>query len=152
MDPIATLRELLYATLCNDSERAEELAQALHDWLERGGFSPHAIPETTYQGWKNYATWAVHRSLTADAGADRLCRDLIRRAVATAATSVPVVKGIWTIDQARRHILAESLKDFVDLRSPLADEASVYSDLLGSALYGVDWHEIAEEFLERRMT
>ncbi len=48
-----------------------------------------------------------------------------------------------------RQLLAESLKDLVDTQSPLVDEASIYSDLLGSALYKVDWPAIADSFFER---
>ncbi|MCE9530873.1 MAG: hypothetical protein K8T89_07085 [Planctomycetes bacterium] len=151
MDPKVTLRELLAAVIAKDFDHARELAEALDTWLRRDGFSPLPIPDTAYQGWKNYETWAVHLYLTGDQDTDKFCIALTRRAVATAATCVQVVKGNWTVDHARRHLLAESLKEFVDVRSPLADEASIYSDLLGCALYEVDWNEIADALLERGM-
>ena len=149
MDPNATLRELLAAIRSNDIVTATELAAALDQLLKRGGFSPLQSTQSEYQGWKNYETWAIHLSLTADETADQLCRSLTRRAIAKAATAVPVVKGTWTVEQAQKYLLADYLKDFVDNRSPLVDSPSVYSNLLGSALCEVDWSTIAEAFLER---
>ena len=149
MDPNVALRELLQAVLAGDMEQAHELAEGLDQWLRRGGFSPLPVADSSYQGWKNHETWAVHLSLTGDEKTDALCCALARESVARAATCVPVRDGHWTVDQAGRSVLADRLKDLVDSRSPLVDVASVYSDLLGSALYKVDWLAIADAFLER---
>ena len=149
MDPIATLRELLYAVLCEDGERAEELAEALHEWLQRGGFSPvSAQVPLDYQGWKNFETCAVHRWLTNDEGSDGLCRALAQQAIVAAQSCGQVLEGTWRIEEAPRRLLVEELKEFLDSRSPLRDDTSVYADLLGSAMYKVDWDAIAEAFLE----
>lgn len=134
MDPNANLRELLAAILARDFDRAQELAEALDTWLRRDGFSPIPTQGTRYQGWRNHETFAIHMFLTGDRDTDNQCRALLRRAIVLAATSVPVVKGDWTVDQARQYLLADYLKDYVDGHSPLADEASVYSDLLGCTI------------------
>lgn len=152
MDPIVTLRELLYAILCNDAETAEEKAEALHGWLERGGFAPVSQQKEPYQGWHNYQTWAVHLWLTGDQATDRACLSIASHVVRGAPQSGQVRAGIWSLDDAPRFLLADCLKEFVDARSPLRDAASVYSDLLGSALYEVDWLEVADAFLERIKT
>ncbi len=43
MDPQATWQELLEARLKRDWDQAEELANALLDWMQRRGFPPHTI-------------------------------------------------------------------------------------------------------------
>lgn len=43
MDPQATWDELLATRLQCDWNRAEELANALLDWLQRRGFPPHTV-------------------------------------------------------------------------------------------------------------
>lgn len=149
MDPITTLRELLYAILCEDGERAEELAQALHDWLERGGFAP--LPESgRYQGWKNRQTWAVHHWLANDQDLDDHCSLLAEESIALAPDCGQVADGSWRIEEAPRRLLHDQLTELVDSRNPLRDEETVFADLLGSALYVVDWDEIAESFLRRQ--
>lgn len=146
MDPLQTLRELLYSVIANDHERTEELAQALDEWLVRTGYAPASWGQ---HGFANYQTWAVQHWLTADVTADLACRKLARAAVASAPSCRQVASGDWRIEEAPRQLLVEALKEFVDDRSPLCDEASLYSDLLGSALYCVDWPAIAEAFLRR---
>lgn len=42
MDPQATWEQLLDAYAEGDSQRVEELADALLEWLKRGGFPPKA--------------------------------------------------------------------------------------------------------------
>lgn len=43
MDPVAAWRDLINALVQLDWERASELAQALLDWMRRGGFPPDVI-------------------------------------------------------------------------------------------------------------
>lgn len=43
MDPQATWQELLEARSKRDWSRAEELAHALLNWLQRRGFPPHTV-------------------------------------------------------------------------------------------------------------
>ncbi len=150
MDPLQTLRELLYAVIANDNDRTEELAEALDNWLVRGGYAPvPAQPKPGYQGWKNYETWAVHLWLTGDQATDRHCCGLARQALQSAPHCGQVRSRIWAADDAPRFLLADAFKEFIDSRNPLRENASVYSDLLGSALYEVDWYEVADAFLER---
>jgi hypothetical protein len=42
MDPQATWEALLEAISAKDTERTRELAEALLDWMKRGGFPPRA--------------------------------------------------------------------------------------------------------------
>jgi hypothetical protein len=43
---------------------------------------------------------------------------------------------------------SRSLFCFIEVLNPLTDGASMFTDLLNAALSEVDWHEIAEAFLE----
>ncbi len=60
----------------------------------------------------------------------------------------PVSEGIWTVEEATRFLLADRLKQFVEGGSPLNETGTLYSDLLNSAMYEIDWHEVADAFLE----
>ena len=96
------------------------------------------MPEdTTYNGWKNYPTWAVNLWLSNDEG---LYHDTLGRATAYHKDSQ--VNGTNAV-----YYLSDSLKDWVtnDLAPDLG--ASFAADLLGYALDCVDWHEIATAWL-----
>ena len=102
----------------------------------------------TYNGWTNHATWCVNLWLSNDEGTYRHCRSLARDATNAAEDSSRVRDGIWTIEEATRFQLADALKEFLNELNPVADQASVFSDLINSALSEVNWHEIADAFLE----
>lgn len=46
MDPHATWSQLLDALASSDPDAIEELAMALQDWLDRGGYPPHPTGRT----------------------------------------------------------------------------------------------------------
>src|SRR5439155_26953515 len=104
--------------------------------------------DKTYNGWSNYETWCVNLWLSNDEGTYRHCRSRARDDTNTAEDSSRVREGIWTIEEATRFQLADALKEFLDERNPIAAQASVFTDLINSALCEVDWHEIADAFLE----
>jgi hypothetical protein len=85
----------------------------------------------TYNGWKNYPTWAVNLWLSNDEGlyAGTLAR-------------VEASKG------EGRHEVADTLKAWVTLDLTPDLGATFAADLLGYALDCVDWYEIAEAWLE----
>jgi hypothetical protein len=93
------------------------------------GYSPKAMLAEGYNGWKNYETWAVKLWMDNDEGTQGLYADMARR------------------HGENVHSLALAVKDEVlDLAPDLG--ASMYADLLGSALDSVDWREIAESLIE----
>ena len=106
-----------------------------------------ADSSTTYQGWENYATWCVDLWLRNDSGSYHYWRDRTRSTVRGAWSMDNVINGLWTESEAARISLAEQLKEATHDESPL-QEASVYTDLLGSALDDVNWSEIAASFIE----
>jgi hypothetical protein len=96
--------------------------------------------DTTYNGWKNYPTWAVNLWLSNDEGLYGATRHLVETTITTAKRSE------W--DDAHRVHVADALKSFV--RDDLAPDlgASFAADLLGYALDSVNWLEIADAWLE----
>jgi len=106
------------------------------------------IPPETYNGWKNYETWGVHLWLTNEESTYNQCRDLARQAVAEAPECEQVTNRIWTIEEARKFLLADRLRECVEEMNPLNDVALMFTDLLNAAISEVEWHEIADAFLE----
>lgn len=106
--------------------------------------------DETFEGWKNYPTWAVNLWLSND---ELLYREALERAeneMQEARLDDNVaLHEIWTIEQATRYRVADMLKDWVtdDLAPDLG--ASFAADLLGYALDCVDWHEIADAWIEQ---
>ena len=151
MDPTTTLNELLDALRGRDREAAYERLEALLDWLSRGGAFPNVPaepPADTYQGWANHATWAVSLWLTNDEGTYLFCRRLARETIADADECDQVNDGIWTKAEARRIMLADSLKEYLAELNPLKAQPSLFGDLLAAAMQDVDYEEIAGSFLE----
>jgi hypothetical protein len=81
-----------------------------------------------YQGWTNYETWAVNLWLSNE---EPLYRDL-----------VDMARDADDADE-----LAQSIRSYVDNMAPDLG-ASLWSDLLTSALGEVDWDEIAKSWWE----
>ncbi len=104
--------------------------------------------DTSYNGWSNYETWCVNLWLSNEEGSYRHCRELATDAAVAAEDSCLVSDGIWTIEEATRNLLSDALKELLDELNPLAAQASVFTDLINAALCDVNWHEIAESFLE----
>lgn len=96
--------------------------------------------EKSYNGWKNYETWAMALWIDNDEGTYNQSREMAKDALeahnertgygATAAGS-----------------LAHYLKEWQEEMMPEI-KASVWSDLLRAAFSEVDWFEIAENYLE----
>jgi hypothetical protein len=97
----------------------------------------------TYEGWANYQTWAVALWQDNEPYTYSAVRQYARDAYDHASETRTATRA-----QSAAWALAEQLQDEHDGASPLADEpASVFSDLLSSALGLVDWHEIAHHLI-----
>lgn len=103
-----------------------------------------------YNGWKNYPTWAVNLWLAND---EPLYRDTL--ALTEEAMSAQkyardrLERPYWTQEESYRYAVADTLKAWVtdDLAPDLG--ASFAADLLGYALGEVDWHEVADAWIEQ---
>jgi len=97
-----------------------------------------------YNGWSNYETWCAKLWIDND--------DITRQKWETAARVVwdnaKPEKPFSREEKAWIH-LAEQLKADIADNGPcsLLDEASLYSDLLRTALGEVNWHEIARNII-----
>ena len=98
-----------------------------------------ATETQTYNGWKNYETWAVKLWLENDEATYHYIRHLMWEA-----ETVYRDARDWIATILR---LANDLEAFVACNAPDLG-ASMYADLLYAALNDVDWREIAEAFLE----
>ena len=96
-----------------------------------------------YNGWKNYETWNVALWIDNDQGNYNH-----RQSLAQDAWDDAEAGRYSTREQNAKSALADSLKDWIEEQNPLANEASMFADLMNAALSEVDWYEIAENFLE----
>lgn len=99
-----------------------------------------------YNGWTNYETWCVHLWLSNEEGSYNYCRGLADECKEYA---VEHEHDIWSPEEHARFRLADMLKEsLAEGMDNLKLPASVWSDLLSSALDRVNWNEIANAFLE----
>lgn len=98
----------------------------------------------TYNGWKNYPTWAVNLWLSNE---EPLYREALERTreIVSAKEST---SEYWTLAESHRFNTADMLKEWVEEMAENLLPASMASDLLGYALGEVDWHEIADAWIE----
>ena len=89
-----------------------------------------------YNGWNNYQTWVTALWIDNDYGSYQYRCELVEQ-----------VKEEHEDEEEQENCLASSLKNWIEEQNPLADDASVFADLLNSALSEIDWQEIAENFL-----
>ncbi len=106
-----------------------------------------AESHTRYEGWTNYETWAVHLWLTNEQGDYHYWREQAETHICNAPKAQQVEVQIWTVAQAARFGLADQLREEIEDASPIK-EPSVYTDLLGAAISNVNWHEVAQAFID----
>ncbi len=97
-----------------------------------------------YNGWTNYETWNVALWWGNDEGSYNTYRNRCAEALQD---HTDMANGTIDRDAAVRDV-AEWLKEECEEGNPLADSASMYTDLLGAALSEVNWDEIARNWLE----
>ena len=104
-----------------------------------------SVKTADYNGWKNYETWAVALHLDNDEGTQNMVRDWVKDL--RSQESEQVKEGIWTAEEALEFNLADQIKDFIEEQRPEVE--GLYHDLLDAALSEVDWHEVAEHYIEK---
>lgn len=105
-----------------------------------------AMNEHLYNGWSNYETWTVSLWIDNDQQSYEYWREQADAQRKAALTCSQVLNGTWTAEEAAKYNLATQLKEEITTGSPLST-ASMYSDLLNTALANVDWQEIADDYL-----
>jgi hypothetical protein len=103
----------------------------------------------SYQGWKNYETWAVKLWLDNEEPTYRYWRE-----AAEEAWNEAEADDVFTRSENARGALARRLKDDLDDNAdetfPVLEKlnGTMYADLLNAALSEVEWHELANDMLE----
>jgi len=105
----------------------------------------------SYNGWTNYETRNVKLWLDNEVLSYRYWKENAQMAWEESKEEAEDRKSgdpIFTRSEIARRNLADRLQSEVTDGNPLADAASMYSDLLGAALSDVNWSEIANSLLE----
>jgi hypothetical protein len=93
-----------------------------------------------YNGWKNYETWAVALWIDNEQSSQEYARELAEQAT----TDSSISEG-----RTAEGVLADTIKQWIEEQNPLAETATLFTDLLNAALSEVDWYEIAEHYLTK---
>jgi hypothetical protein len=80
-----------------------------------------------YNGYSNRQTWTVSLWLDNDNSTYSMLLD-------------------WAKEMESQGELADRVKDYIEEGNPLADEASLYSDLLNHAIAMTDWFEVVDRY------
>ena len=103
--------------------------------------------ENEYQGYENYETWSVALWIGNEHSLYVHWQERAEELKEQVGGFDQVYHGVWTEQQAARYTLADELKAMFKAH-PLADDATMYSDLLTHSLGRVDWQEVADSILE----
>jgi hypothetical protein len=106
------------------------------------------MSEETYNGWKNYPTWAVNLWLSNERP---LYEEALERTRYIIEEYAHPTTDVWTEEESKRFNTADMFKEWIDeLARPGEEvEASMATDLLGWALDYVDYQEIADSWIEQ---
>ena len=101
-------------------------------------------------GWFNFETWAVNLWMSNDAGSDEYYREMAQETYNTAQEETRADGSIlFTRDEVATRNLADCLKnDHEERQEEYSSQViGVFADLLSAAMSEVNWHEIAEHYI-----
>jgi hypothetical protein len=103
--------------------------------------------DTRYNGWTNYETWAVKLWIDNEQGDYEYWREQTRDVIETCADKFP--NQYADKEANERMTLSDRLREWHEDRAEsfMANQASVFADLMNAALGAVEWREIAESML-----
>lgn len=95
----------------------------------------------TYNGWTNYETWAVALWIDNEEGSQNYWQDEARRTY-----KVAYATSYATKREMAKFALADAMKEEFEQSTP--EVTGLWADLLSAALSEVDWHEVADHYLD----
>lgn len=95
-----------------------------------------------YNGWTNYETWNVSLWMGNDQGTHEYWRQVASEAYETEDSD-----RYFTRKERAVMALADRLEAEVLEGNPIADQCSLYADILEANLKDVNWYEIAEHWI-----
>ena len=105
------------------------------------------MTDKKYNGWTNYQTWAVKLWLDNDEGTVALQQEMLEEA----RLNWGYIEGDGEIiidDDTTPYLLEGLVEQWVTDNNPLAGTASMYADLMGSAINQVNFREIAARIID----
>jgi hypothetical protein len=97
-----------------------------------------------YNGWTNYETWNVALWL----GNEEYSSRYWDAAAQDAYDGAPDCLKTFTKEEQAVLDLADMLKSEMEEANPLGEGASMFHDMLNAALSEVNWHEIAQHYID----
>lgn len=101
------------------------------------------MPDEKYNGWTNYETWCVKLWIDNEEPSYNYWRDAAQEVWGDSEAD-----ATFTRSESAAIALAKRLKEEFEEANPVADQASVWADLMGAALSEVNWDEIANAMIE----
>lgn len=97
--------------------------------------------DSKYNGWTNYETWNLALWIGNEEGSYNHWRETTREAYRDAEAS-----ETFTRKENARYALAKQLEE--DTRENMPEVNGFYGDVLRAAISEVNWHEIAENWID----
>lgn len=94
--------------------------------------------DTTYNGWTNYETWCVNLWMDNERGDHDHWR----------ARATELAAELAVTEEMLPYHIGDQIKEEFEESNPVADQASVWGDLMNAALSEVNWSEIAKHLLD----
>lgn len=104
------------------------------------------MSDEKYNGWSNYETWCCNLWLTNDAGDDEMLREWAQECYNNAEAD----QYFTRLERATLD-LSDKIKDYIEESQDefmSHQQTGMFTDLLNSAVSAIDYHEIAEGFME----
>jgi hypothetical protein len=105
------------------------------------------MSDTRFNGWTNYATWAVAVWVASDEDRQFYWCEQATLHRAYSSRDQMILEGRWTPEETAIYSLADQLKEETSGNAREIVDCA-YFDLLNAAFSEVNWEEIAECFLE----
>lgn len=99
------------------------------------------MSDQKYNGWTNYETWNLALWIGNEEGSYNEWQERTREAYRNAEAD-----ATFTRKENARYALAKQLED--DTRENMPEVSGFYGDVLGAAISEVNWHEIAENWID----